>query len=40
MTWHAIIPDTGNEAAWAQPSWSGAMRAIEPRMPLVAPGTG
>ena len=37
MTWHAIIPDTGNEAAWAQPSWSGAMRAIEPRMPLVAP---
>lgn len=40
MTWHAIIPDTGNEAAWAQPSWSGAMRAIEPRMPLVAPSTG
>lgn len=40
MTWHAIIPDTGNEAAWAQPSWPGTMRAIEPRMPLVAPSTG
>lgn len=38
---HAIIPDNGNEAARAQPSWSGAMRAIEPRMPLVAvPSTG